>query len=89
MKSKTPAKQVVFIGDQFYRQSGSVMSSVYEVRTVNGKKEYKRYDYGFLQCDLANGIRVNMRPATDKELGMFVKTLLKVKEDMEKVGAGV
>lgn len=77
MKSKTPTKQVVFIGEQFYLQSGTSMSSVYEVRTVNGKKEYKRYDYGFLQCDLANGIRVNIRPATDKERGMFARTLLK------------
>lgn len=85
MKSKTPTKQVVFIGDQFYSQSGSIMSSVYEVRTVNGKKEYKRYDYGFLQCDLANGIRVNIRPATDKELGMFCKALERTKKDMDGV----
>jgi hypothetical protein len=89
MKSKTPTKQVVYIGDQFYSQSGSAMSSVYEVRTVNGKKEYKRYDYGFLLCDLAKGIRVNMRPATDKELGMFHKVLIKVQAEMDAVRSGV
>lgn len=88
MKNKTPTKQVVYIGDQFYSQSGSVMSSVYEVRTVDGKKEYKRYDYGFLQSDLANGIRVNMRPATDKELGMFYKALERTKKDLEAINKG-
>lgn len=83
MKNKHLTKQVVFIGEQFYLQSGTAMSSIYEVMATNGKKEYRRYDYGFLQRDLSNGIRVNIRPATNSELGMFVKALLNVKTKLK------
>lgn len=51
---------VIFIGDEFYRLSGSSMSSVY---TEDGE----RTDFGHIQAELRAGSNVNIRQATEAE----------------------
>ena len=55
---------VVYIGEEFYRKSGTMMSSVYQI--VND--ELMRTDFGFIQIALRDGDEVRIRQATDKEL---------------------
>jgi hypothetical protein len=52
---------LVWIGDNFYMQSGSIMSSIY---TAEGGQ---RYDWGFVQRDLREGKEVHIRPANTEE----------------------
>lgn len=54
--------ELFFIGENFYWETGTIMSSIYEVRT------YKRYDWGFVNRDLREGKKVNIRPATKEEM---------------------
>jgi len=63
--------EVVYIGDKFYGDSGTMMSSIYK---KEGKK-YTRFDWGFLQIALANGENVKIRQANRKEMLHF-KTML-------------
>jgi hypothetical protein len=58
-----------YIGDEFYRNSDSMMSSIYEVRT------HKRYHWGFVTTALSSGIKVSIRPATKKEMKRARKLL--------------
>jgi hypothetical protein len=60
------------------------MSSIYTVSRQANKKTYTRYDFGFLQIDLSNGVKVNMRKANKKELAMFTKMLTDVVLDLGK-----
>ena len=55
---------VVYIGEEFYRKSGTMMSSVYQI--VND--ELMRTDFRFIQIALRDGDEVRIRQATDKEL---------------------
>jgi hypothetical protein len=54
---------LIFIGDEFYSQSGTMMSCLYQ------EENWFRYDWGFVAGELRNGNIVNIRPATDAELG--------------------
>ena len=63
---------LVYIGEDFYRQSYTEMSPLY---TEDGK----RYDYGFLQVDLKKGYDVHIRQATSKEMEFYNKMLDEIK----------
>lgn len=67
-----------FIGDYFYTQSGTSMSSIY----MEGS--WERYDWGFVQRDLRAGKKVNIRPATDAELGQAYRMLQEKKDRDER-----
>lgn len=56
--------QVIYLGDHFYQQSKSLMSSLY---TDDGR----RFDLGGIKCALSNGQSVNIRPATQAELEIY------------------
>ncbi len=58
------ATEVIYIGDDFYWKSGTMMSSLYAV-------DGRRYDWGFVRRDLRNGKAVNLRPATAHELAHY------------------
>lgn len=60
--------KLIFIGYKFYFESGTMMSSIY---TEDGQ----RYDWGFVQRDLQNGIPVDIRPATDAEFAKYQRIL--------------
>ena len=66
-------KTIVYVGEDFYRKSRTAMSSVY---TEDGR----RYDFGFLQVDLANGEEVMIRQATEVERGMYEQRLARMLE---------
>lgn len=55
---------LVYIGDKFYGESGSVMSPIYEV-TKDGI--FERSDWGFVQVALRNGEEIHIRQATAPE----------------------
>ena len=67
-----------FIGDHFYRDSGTMMSPIYEVGT-----KY-RSDWGKVQIALGNGEEVHIRQATSEEMAWannkLVETIRKNKE---------
>lgn len=67
--------EVVFIGMDFYMNSGSIMSSVYTVED----EQYTRYDFGFLQRDLAAGKEIVIRQATEEEMKIFEDKLSRIK----------
>ena len=54
--------RLIFIGDEFYSKSGTMMSSLYEEGT------WGRYDWGFVARELGEGWRVTIRPASTKEM---------------------
>lgn len=55
---------LIFIGEKFYQESGTMMSPIYQ--EVDGK--LYRSDWGFVQCALENGQEVHIRPATEAEM---------------------
>ena len=65
--------KVIYIGREFYYESASIMSSVYEI-TPDG---FLRTDWGFIEVALEEGKTVNIRPATPDEKDYFI---LKLKE---------
>jgi hypothetical protein len=64
---------LIFIGNDFYFESGTMMSCIY---TEDGN----RYDWGFVQRDLSEGKTVTIRSATDAELGFYYKKLQEYKD---------
>ena len=66
--------ELIFIGDKFYSESKSIMSSIYTV-------DAERSDWGFVQVALRNGESVHIRPATKIEMVGFVKLLDKIKAE--------
>ena len=66
-------RKIVYIGNEFYSKSGTVMSSIYEI--IN--KEYYRTDWGKVQIALGNGCKISIRPATKSEMKRFNKELKK------------
>ena len=64
-------KEVIYIGNRFYTESGTIMSSVYLTGWV-------RYDYGFLKSDLEKGESVFIRPACAKEIEEAEQMLLNI-----------
>jgi hypothetical protein len=59
--------KLFFIGDKFYSESGTMMSSIYHVEKTT-KGDHYRSDWGKVQIALESGEEVNIRPATDSEM---------------------
>lgn len=53
---------IIFIGDDFYWKSGTMMSSLYQEKT------WKRFDWGFCSLALQEGKKVIIRPANEEEM---------------------
>lgn len=68
--------EVVYIGEKFYRESKSTMSSIYTIEEYG----FHRTDWGKVQIALAEGKSIHIRPATRAELVPFEKELVKIKE---------
>jgi len=60
--------KLVYIGDQFYSQSRTMMSCIYT-------EEGERSDWGKVTCALQEGQEVHIRPANDRELVAAYKRL--------------
>lgn len=70
-------KELIYIGADFY-----YTSSLYE--EIKKGESYKRYDWGFVESDLNNGIEIKIKPATIKQLKYFEGKLKKIREDYNK-----
>jgi len=66
--------KLFYIGDHFYPESSTSMSSIY-------KEDKTRYDYGFLQRDLEYGHSIEIRQATNNEIQWANKKLKSIKND--------
>jgi len=64
--------KLIYIGDHFYRESGTLMSSLY---TEDGK----RSDWGFVSSALHNGENVEIRQVTDAEREYYETQLSKIR----------
>lgn len=59
--------KLFYIGDDFYADSGTMMSSIYhEEKAPSGN--YYRSDWGKVNLALQGGDEVHIRQATDKEM---------------------
>lgn len=67
---------LIFIGDHFYSQSGSFMSSLYD---TNGYRQ----DWGKVNCALRAGKEVRIRPATASELKVYEAQLTRLKREQK------
>lgn len=56
---------LIYVGEKYYEQSKSMMSSLYEEGTL------ERWDWGFVNVALRKGEPVNIRPATELEIKMM------------------
>ena len=63
---------LVYIGDHFYGESGTMMSPIY---TEDGR----RYDWGFVQVALSNGGSISIRQATPQERDRYEAMLSRMK----------
>lgn len=63
---------LIYVGDHFYWESGTVMSSIY---TEDGS----RSDWGGVQLALKNGETVHIRPATQNEIDRYEARLARIK----------
>lgn len=68
--------ELIYIGDHFYRDSGTIMSSLYDTDGV-------RQDWGKVQLACRTGQRVNIRPANKEELAYYLKELYALKKRRE------
>lgn len=66
--------KLIFIGERFYRESGTMMSSIY---SENGQ----RSNWGHVQLVLEGGEPVEIRPATQEELTKYEAKLKKWNEN--------
>jgi hypothetical protein len=67
-KNTKKKKTIIYIGEHFYLNSGTIMSPLYSV-------DGARYDYGYLGRDLEAGFEVHIRQATGKELKSYIDRL--------------
>lgn len=67
--------ELYYVGDKFYLDSKSIMSSIYRAGT------HERYDWGFVNHDLRSGKSVFIRQATNEEFGLQTRNLLKILEE--------
>ena len=67
-------KTVYFLGDKYYHASGSMIGVLY---TEGGY----RYDWGFLQQDVAHGIEVLVKPATPDLIKWADEKLAEIKKE--------
>lgn len=68
--------ECIFIGDKFYNESSTHMSSIYQI--IDGR--FVRTDWGKISITLKNGWNVNIKPATKEELLFFEEELILVKK---------
>ena len=64
--------ELVWIGDEFYFGSGTIMSTIY---TVDGW----RSNWGCVQSSLRAGKEVHIRPATNQEMEHYLQELAMLK----------
>jgi len=62
---------LIFIGDDFYSNSSTEMSSIY---TTDGK----RFNWGKVTIALRNGEEVHIRPATKEDLNIYYIRLIEI-----------
>ena len=79
---KGETMELIFIGDHFYMESGTMMSSIYD---ISGNRQ----DWGFVQCALRKGESVHIRPATDAERKPYEGMLVKIKRDRALRDSGI
>lgn len=65
--------ELIYIGDNFYQESRTQMSSLY---TVEGR----RSDWGFVNVALRNGETVHIRQSTKEEKKYYHNKLKQIKE---------
>ena len=65
---------LIYIGDHFYGESGTMMSPIY---TEDGR----RSDWGLVQSALRDGKTVNIRPATQQERNFYEAQLSLMKRE--------
>ena len=56
---------LIYIGDDFYTESGTMMSSIYKIEKSGS---LSRSDWGFVQIALEKGEEIHIRQATDSEM---------------------
>lgn len=67
-------KKLIYVGDKYYMESGTMLSTLYEEGT------WSRYDWGFVQRDLREGIPITIRPATKEEIEIVDLKLKRIKD---------
>jgi hypothetical protein len=67
----------IFIGDEFYSESKTMMSPIYKIENDG----YTRTDWGKVNVCLRNKESVHIRPATKKEIELFNQKLEEMKRD--------
>ena len=72
--------KLIYIGDHFYGESGSMMSPIYT-------EDDKRYDWGVMQVALLNGEEISIRQATQAEKDKYEAQLSRLKRERGKVSA--
>jgi hypothetical protein len=72
-ENKMKTINLIYIGDKFYRESSTRMSSIYT-------EKFQRYDWGFVQRDLQEGKTVNIRPANTIEMAIAENELKLIKQ---------
>ena len=73
--------ELIFIGDKYYRESKTMMSSIYDIY-------WNRQDWGKVQIALNEGHSVHIRPATDDELE-FANKKFKAYQNSSPIEQGV
>lgn len=65
---------LIYIGEKFYWESGTSMSSIYEQKGV----EYRRWDWGKVSIALQRGEKLTIVPASAEQIKMFEAELAKM-----------
>lgn len=71
-------QKYIYIGDKFYLESGTVMSSIY--RILESGEVVERSNWGEIQDALRNGEEIHIRPAYPEELAGAQRHLDEIKE---------
>ena len=69
--------RLIYIGDNFYLESKSIMSCIY-------KETGERFDWGFVSVALREGKEVNIRQATKEEMKPYTEYLKELKKKFSK-----
>lgn len=68
-------KNLIYVGDLYFA-SGTMLSPIYE-KTPEG---YKRYDWGFVQRDLALGLDVMILQGSPEDMDYFKGRLKEIQD---------
>ncbi len=63
--------ELIYIGDEFYNKSRTLMSSIY---TIDGN----RSNWAFVKVALGSGESVHIRPATKTEIAPYKRRLVEI-----------